>query len=81
MRRLATILAAAALVVGNTAAQAATRPETTRLSQPVAAANANANVDSVADEEGVALELILLGLGGLIGVLLFAASSNGNSPR
>lgn len=83
MRRLATILAAAALVAGNTAAQAATRPETTRLSQPVAAANANANanVDSVADEEGVALELILLGLGGLIGVLLFAASSNGNSPR
>lgn len=77
MRRNLMALATASMVIGSTAAHAATRPELTRLSPPTASANANAN----ASEEEVPLALILLGLGGLLGVLLFAASSNGNSPR
>lgn len=75
MRRNLMVLATASMVIGSTAAHAATRPELTRLSPPTASANANAS------EEEVPLALILLGLGGLLGVLLFAASSNGNSPR
>lgn len=75
MKKLLTVATASAMVFSATAAQAATRPEPTRLSQPVIDANANAG------EEEVPLELILLGLGGLIAVLLFAASGNGNSPR
>lgn len=79
MKSLLPIAGAAAMIVSSTAAHAATRPEPTRLSPPVADANAIANPED--DRREVPFELILLGLGGLLGVLLFAASGNGNSPR
>lgn len=77
MKKLLTAATAAAMVFSATAAQAATRPEATRLAPPVSQANDLANED---DDE-IPLGLILAGLGGLIAVLIFAASHNGNSPR
>jgi hypothetical protein len=79
MQKLLTAASAIAMVFSATAAQAATRPETTRLAPPVAQANSLANEDGEFAE--VPFELIALGLGGLLAVLLFAASGNGNSPR
>lgn len=80
MKKLVTAATAVAMVFSATAAQAATRPEATRLSQPVTSAAGNANPD--AGEEGaIPFELIVVGLGGLIAVLIFAASGNVNSPR
>jgi hypothetical protein len=76
MKKLLTVATATAMVFSSTVAAAATRPEPTRLSQPVDQVN---GVDGEDDEFPV--ELVLLLLGGLLGVLAFAASGNGNSPR
>lgn len=75
MKKALTVLAAATMVFGSTAAHAVTRPEPTDFNKPVVEES-----ELGASEDGT-LVLIGLGITGLIGILLAAASSNGNSPR
>ncbi|ABC64542.1 hypothetical protein [Erythrobacter litoralis] len=74
MKKVFSSLAASALLFGATAAHADTRPSATEFSQPVSS-------ESELEGESEALPLILLGIAGLIGILLAAGSSSGNSPR
>lgn len=77
MKKLLTAATAAAMVFSSTVAAAATRPEATRLSQPVAQANDLANDE----EKGFPIELVLIALGGIAAILAFAGTHHGNSPR
>ena len=80
MNKLLAAAALGAMVLSSTAAQAATRPEQTRLAQPVEPASALADEDDEGDE-GFAWEVAVLALGGILAILAFAGSSHGNSPR
>lgn len=75
MKKILASITAATMLFGATAAQADTRPGATEFSQPVTDAS---GLGADAEDE---LLLILLGLGGLLGILLAAGSSKGNSPR
>lgn len=80
MKKILTAATAAAMLLSATAASAATRPEVTRLSAPVAGASNLANDD---DEEGgdIPVGAIVLGVGGLLALIFFMGTHHGNSPR
>ena len=75
MKKLVSSVVAAGLLLTASAAQADTRPSATEFSQPVA------DESDTGGEMKEEILLILLGLGGLLGLLLAAGSSQGNSPR
>ena len=78
MRKSLTAIAVATMVFSSTAAHAVTRPEPTDFTKPV---TGESSIGNEVDEDDGTLLLIFLGLGGLLGILLAAGSSNGNSPR
>ena len=73
MKKSLTAFAAATMILSSTAAYAATRPEPTQFNAPV--------VDESELGPGADGTLVLIGLGlaGLVGILLAASSSNGNT--
>lgn len=78
MKKLVAGTAAALLVFAPTAAAAETRPGATEFTQPVEGAS---ELGDDNDDGGSEWELILLGVAALIGIILAASSSKGNSPR
>ena len=73
MKKILAPVVASAMLLGATTANAETRPEATRFSQPVA--------QDASQVEGDAIWLLILALAAIIAGIIIATNGDGNSPN